>query len=77
MLDARHPLDDRAHAAAAARALDASTFDEQALKRYDVGEAASVVSAIPEVREALCGVPAKISQRIRPAPCSMGATSAR
>lgn len=53
MIDARHPLDDRAHAAAAARSLDATTFDEQALKRHDVGEAASVVSAIPEVREAL------------------------
>ncbi|MGZ3411900.1 MAG: (d)CMP kinase [Xanthobacteraceae bacterium] len=53
MIDARHTLDDREHAAAAARALDATTFDETALKRHDVGEAASVVSAIPEVREAL------------------------
>ena len=53
MLDAHHPLDDRTRAAAAARALDVSTFDELALKRYEVGEAASVVSAIAEVRSAL------------------------
>ena len=53
MLDAGHPLDDRARAAAAARALDLTRFDETALKSDAVGEAASIVSAIPEVRTAL------------------------
>src|SRR5947209_5545224 len=53
LLDARQPLDDAARAAAAARALDPARFDEPALKAHAVGEAASVVSAIPEVRAAL------------------------
>ena len=53
LLDAGHPLDDSARATAAARALDPARFDEQALKGHAVGEAASVVSAIPEVRAAL------------------------
>ena len=34
-------------------AIDPAHFDETALKRYEVGEAASVVSAIPGVRAAL------------------------
>jgi cytidylate kinase len=53
LLDAGRPLDDRAHAVAAAKALDPARFDEQALKGHAIGEAASIVSAIPEVREAL------------------------
>ena len=53
VLDAGHPLTDRAFAAAAALSLNPANFDEAALKRYEVGEAASVISAIPEVREAL------------------------
>jgi cytidylate kinase len=53
LLDAGRPLDDRAHAVAAAKALDPATFDEPALKGHAIGEAASIVSAIPEVREAL------------------------
>jgi len=53
LLDAGHKADDRPRAIAAARAIDPTGFDETALKRYDVGEAASVVSAIPEVRAAL------------------------
>jgi cytidylate kinase len=52
LLDAGHPLDDRARAVAAARSLDPAAFDEK-LKSHGVGEAASVVSAIPEVRAAL------------------------
>jgi cytidylate kinase len=51
--DAGRPLDDRARAVAAAKALDPAKFDEQALKGHAIGEAASIVSAIPEVREAL------------------------
>jgi cytidylate kinase len=51
--DAGHALDDVPHAVAAARALDPAMFDEQALKVHAIGEAASVVSAIPQVRDAL------------------------
>src|ERR1051325_6162779 len=53
LLDAGHPLDDAAHALAAARALDPALFDAPALKSHAVGDAASVVSAIAEVRAAL------------------------
>jgi cytidylate kinase len=53
LLDAGHAPDDRARAIAAAKALDPAQFDEKALKRHAVGEAASIVSAIPEVRAAL------------------------
>ena len=53
MLDAGHPLGDVALAASAARSLDPVSFDEGALKSHQVGEAASIVSAIPEVRAAL------------------------
>jgi cytidylate kinase len=52
LLDAGHALDDRAHAAEAARRLDPATFDD-CLKSHAIGEAASIVSAIPEVRAAL------------------------
>ena len=53
VLDSGHRLDDAARAAAAAQALDPAQFDEAALKSHAAGEAASVVSAIPEVRAAL------------------------
>jgi cytidylate kinase len=53
LLDAGAKLDDPARALAAAKALDPTRFDEVALKAYAVGEAASVVSAIPEVRATL------------------------
>jgi cytidylate kinase len=53
LLDAGHRPDDRAQAVAAATAIDPAAFDEAALKRHEVGEAASIVSAIPEVRAAL------------------------
>jgi CMP/dCMP kinase len=53
VLAAGHRLDDVAHAVAAAQALDPARFDEAALKSHAAGEAASVVSAIPEVRAAL------------------------
>jgi len=48
----RDPKDAKA-AAAAAQVLDPATFDEAALKTPAIGEAASLVSAIPEVRAAL------------------------
>jgi len=53
LIDAGHALDDRAAAVAAARALDPARFDETVLKSHAVGEAASLVSALPEVRTAL------------------------
>jgi CMP/dCMP kinase len=53
LLDAGKRPDDAAAAIVAAKALDPSTFEEAALKAPAVGEAASVVSAIPEVRAAL------------------------
>src|SRR5882762_11526157 len=53
LLDAGHRLGDVARAAAAAQALEPAKFDEQALKSHAIGEAASIVSAIPEVRAAL------------------------
>ncbi|MFD2184618.1 (d)CMP kinase [Rhodoplanes azumiensis] len=53
VLAAGHAPDDRAKAAAAAQALDPTGFDETVLKSQVVGEASSIVSAIPEVRAAL------------------------
>ena len=53
VLDSGYRLDDAARAAVAAQALDPAQFDEATLKSHAAGEAASVVSAIPEVRAAL------------------------
>jgi CMP/dCMP kinase len=53
LVDAGHDLNDKPRAIAAARALDPSRFNEVALKALAIGEAASIVSAIPEVRAAL------------------------
>jgi CMP/dCMP kinase len=53
LLDAGQPLDDRASAVAASAAIDPARFDEAVLKGHAIGEAASIVSAIPEVRSAL------------------------
>ena len=55
LLDGGHSPGNRARAVAAAEALDPAGFDEPALKSPNVGEAASVVSAVPEVRGALLG----------------------
>jgi cytidylate kinase len=53
LIEAGVPLDDRERAVAAARSLDPTRFDERMLKQHAIGEAASIVSAIPEVRTAL------------------------
>ncbi|MBO0753872.1 MAG: (d)CMP kinase, partial [Bradyrhizobiaceae bacterium] len=53
LLAAGHRLDDAAEAAVVAANLDPACFDEVALKSHAAGEAASVVSSIPEVRAAL------------------------
>ena len=53
VLDAGKRPDDVQAAAAAAMALDPARFDEAALKAPQVGDAASIVSAFPEVRAVL------------------------
>jgi CMP/dCMP kinase len=53
MLDSGHALDDAGQAERVARSLDPGRFDEIALKGHGIGDAASVVSAIPAVRAAL------------------------
>jgi CMP/dCMP kinase len=53
LLDAGKQPDDVAAAVAAAKALDPARFDEAALKCPTVGDAASVVSAISEMRAVL------------------------
>jgi len=53
MLDAGHSLDDVRRATEAAIALDPKKFEDNALKLQAITEAASVVAAIPQVRQAL------------------------
>jgi cytidylate kinase len=53
LLDAGRDPNDQPRAIAAAKALDPTRFDEVTLKRHAIGEAASIVSAMPEVRAAL------------------------
>jgi cytidylate kinase len=53
LVDAGDRLDDVERAVAAAKALDPGGFDEKVLKSHAIGEAASIVSALPEVRAAL------------------------
>ena len=53
MLDAGYPPDDAEHATEAAIALDPTKFEDNALKSQAITEAASVVAAIPQVRQAL------------------------
>ena len=53
VLDAGYPPDDVDKAIDAAVRLDPAKFDENALKLQPITEAASVVAAIPQVRQAL------------------------
>lgn len=53
VIDGGHALDDVPHATEAARHLDPKRLDETVLKSHALGAAASAVSAIPQVREAL------------------------
>ena len=46
-----------------AQALDPSRFEEAALKAHSIGEAASIVSAIPAVRAALFAFPARLRRQ--------------
>lgn len=56
MMDQGITLDDVDAAARIARGLDPATFDEKKLRGAEMGEAASVISALPAVREALIGL---------------------
>ena len=62
VLDAGHSPQDGQLAAAAAHTLEPARFDEVALKSHAIGEAASVVSAIPEVRAALLALQRSFAQ---------------
>jgi cytidylate kinase len=53
MIDGGHALGDVSRAVVAAKSLNPAQFDELALKAHAVGEAASLVSAIPDVRATL------------------------
>ncbi len=53
LIDAGERLDDSVRAEAAARGLALTDFDEDKLRGREMGEAASVVAAIPAVRKAL------------------------
>ena len=53
LIDAGRSPNDVAAAATAAKTLDPSHFDEIALKAHSISEAASIVSAVPQVRDAL------------------------
>jgi CMP/dCMP kinase len=53
MLDAGYPPDDATHATEFAARLDPGKYEENALKLQPITEAASVVAAIPQVRQAL------------------------
>jgi cytidylate kinase len=56
VLEAGQKPDDAAAAVAAAQGLNLTTLDETALKAPAVGDAASIVSAFPEVRTVLVAV---------------------
>lgn len=53
LLDKGWPLDDAAHAIEAARQVDLGNLDKHALSAHAVGDAASKVAVIPEVRRIL------------------------
>ncbi len=53
LLERGERLDDSSRAVSAARGLALTDFDEEKLRGAEMGEAASVVGAIPEVRAAL------------------------
>jgi cytidylate kinase len=53
VIDAGYPADDALHATEIAAKLDPSQFEENALKSQAITEAASIVAAIPQVRQVL------------------------
>ncbi|MBB4198620.1 cytidylate kinase [Rhodoblastus sphagnicola] len=65
LMDSDARLDDVAKAVAAARGLALTDFDENRLRGREMGEAASVVAAIPAVRAALIDMQRAFAQRPR------------
>ncbi|MGH6818828.1 MAG: (d)CMP kinase [Methylovirgula sp.] len=63
LLDQGHGLNDVAAAVAAARGLALTDFDAEALRGRQMGEAASIVAAIAEVREALIEMQRSFARR--------------
>jgi cytidylate kinase len=63
MLDRSHRLDDVEQAVSVAQALDPATFDAVELKRHVLGEAASIVSSIPQLRAALLAFQREFGRR--------------
>ncbi len=63
MIELGHRLDDIEHAVSAARGLALTDFDEALLRGREMGEAASVVAAIPAVREALIETQRRFARR--------------
>ncbi|MCW2315845.1 cytidylate kinase [Rhodoblastus acidophilus] len=63
LMDGDARLDDVAKAVAAARGLALTDFEEDRLRGREMGEAASVVAAIPEVRAALIDMQRAFAQR--------------
>ncbi len=63
LLDAGLPLEDAAAATRAAEALDLAGLDEDRLRGAEMGEAASVVAAFPDVRAALVELQRRFARR--------------
>ncbi len=63
LLDAGRPLDDVAAATLAAERLDVESLDENRLRGAEMGEAASVVAALPMVRAALVDLQRRFAGR--------------
>jgi cytidylate kinase len=63
MLDRSHRLDDVEQAVSVAQALDPAAFDAAELKRHVLGEAASIVSSIPQLRAALLAFQREFGRR--------------
>ena len=66
---------DRREAVETARSMEINRFDDDELRAEGVGEAASIVAAMPEVRDIMLERQRALPPR-RPAPCSMGVTLA-
>jgi len=63
LMDQGRSLADNAAAVAAARGLALTDFDEAALRGREMGEAASIVAAVPEVRAALVEMQRRFAHR--------------
>lgn len=64
LIDQGLPLDDEAIAARAAKELDLKGLDRTVLSAHDIGEAASKVAVMPEVRRALVEAQRKFAENL-------------